>query len=246
MPMPENFLKILSSLWRDCCDFFFPPVCHLCGEHCNESVCAKCVESLATLDSGYKPSDTQSFAKKRNTTNGRIAFVRPLAPFDTDHKQLIHLLKYSGIIDIGRFFGKRIGEMVRNEPDFKKYETFIPVPLHKNRHRERRYNQAEIIASEASEVSGKEIRADIIARVKHTESQTKLNPSERRDNVRNAFAVVKPEFIMGKKVILVDDVVTTGATIEEMAKALGKAGANDICAVCIAHPLRDESKTYRI
>lgn len=182
----------------------------------------------------------------RNHPKGPVDFVRPLAEFDPQHRQLIHAFKYDGLVDIGKFFGEKIGKIVKSEAHFEDYDFFIPVPLHKNRFRERTYNQAEILAKRASDISGKPVITDLVIRTRHTKSQTKLSPAERRENVRGAFAVTRPQDVRGKSFIIVDDVVTTGATTGEIAKTLLKHGARRVCAVCIAHPQHHESKMFGI
>jgi len=147
---------------------------------------------------------------------------------------------------VGKFFGEKIGNLIIDEQHFADYDVFIPVPLHKNRHRERRYNQAEILARSASQTCNKPVLTDVVKRVKHTKSQTKLSPAERIKNVNGAFAVINSEKISQKNIILVDDVVTTGATTNEIAKMLSYNGAGKICVVCIAHPAPKESKNFGI
>ncbi|MCD6595917.1 ComF family protein [bacterium] len=204
------------------------------------------------MDAGYCPvcnasisADMTKCTVKHNDKNF-INFIRPLAKFDSQHKQLIHLFKYNGIVDIGKFFGAKIGEIIARERHFKHYDIFIPVPLHKKRHRERRYNQAKVLADSASKICGKPVAENIIKRIVHTQSQTKLSPSQRRKNVAGAFEVVNRDKITGKNVIIIDDVVTTGATTEEIARILKLSGAKNICTVCIAHPESKDSKKFGI
>ncbi|RKZ25710.1 hypothetical protein DRQ26_05490 [bacterium] len=249
----NSLIDLLKTIWRDFIDFLFPPSCQLCGKFSEKVVCDECANSLETLDAGYCPvcerkipADIKLCPGGHHDGDNYIDFVRPLAPFDSPHRELIHLLKYSGVVDVAKFFGEKIGEIVRNELHFSDYDAFIPVPLHKNRHRERRYNQAELIAEAASKRAKLPVLKDVVVRVRHTKSQTKLGANERRANVRGAFAVVKPDEVAGRSFIVVDDVVTTGATTSEIAKELRKAGAKNVCAICIAHPTRDESKRYSI
>ncbi len=248
--MPLEFLK---NIWHDFLDFVFPPQCQLCGKPSQSVLCSDCASSLELLNDGYclvcngAISADESKCNRKHRGNGNyIDFVRPLAPFDSPHRQLIHLLKYSGVTDIADFFGEQIGDLVESERHFLQYDAFIPVPLHKNRHKERRYNQAELIANAASKKSAKPVLTDVVRRVKQTKSQTKLSASERKINVSGAFAVEKPDEVYGRSFIIIDDVVTTGATTNEIAKELHKAGAKRICAICIAHPQNDESNKYRI
>ena len=215
-------------------------------------ICDECEKSLSTMDFGYCPvceapiSADMSKCSAKHSHSSPIDFVRPIAEFDEQHRQLIHSFKYDGIVDVGRIFGEKIGKIITKESHFAEYDIFIPVPLHKKRHQERRYNQAEILAKAASNICGKPVITDAVSRIVDTRSQTKLSPSQRRKNVAGAFKIINRDKIAGKNIIIVDDVVTTGATTEEIAKILKISGAKNICAVCIAHPEHKDSKKWGI
>ncbi len=243
-------VETIKKLWKLMLDFLYPPVCLVCGEPADFVICRNCAASLSTRNTGYcpvceRPLDKSQIACEKHRTEG-IDFVRPLAEFDPVHRELIHAFKYDAIVDLGEFFGREIGKTIASEPRFENYEYLIPVPLHRERFRERTYNQAEILARYASKVSGKPVITDLVIRTRHTKSQTKLSPTQRRENVRGAFAVTRPEEVRGKSFIIVDDVVTTGATTGEIARTLIKHGARRVCAVCIAHPQHHESKMFGI
>lgn len=110
----------------------------------------------------------------------------------------------------------------------------IPVPLHRARHRERGFNQSEILSEGIARVAGLALAKDILKRKKHTKDQTYLNAQQRTENVRGAFVVTRPERVDGRKIVLVDDVMTTGATLNECARMLQEAGATMIFAATLA------------
>ncbi len=128
-----------------------------------------------------------------------------------------------------------MGNLVKNDPILSKAELIVPVPLHPARKRERRYNQSEILAEEVSKITGIET-LNILKRTKNTKTQTELSPTERRKNVKNAFCVRKTykKTISNKRVLLIDDVMTTGATLDECSKILLKEGAIETYGVVIA------------
>lgn len=229
--------KMMAELWKDFIDLIFPGCCQLCGKNDEKIICDDCSSMLTKLPSGYSPD---------YSIDASLEYIRPLAPFDSPHRELIHLLKYSGIVAIADFFGHRIGKLIVEDKYFVDFDVLIPVPLHKKRRRQRRFNQAEIIANAAADVCKIPVKADIIERTRYTESQTKLKPDERRINVQGAFNVKASDSIIGRSAIIVDDVVTTGATTEEIARQLKKAGAKRTAAVCIAHPEQRQSNRYRI
>lgn len=112
-------------------------------------------------------------------------------------------------------------------------EIVTPVPLHPERQRERGYNQSELIAERFAEKTGIPLRRDILFRVRHTRPQVGLQGKSRRDNVRGAFQAVEP-LVCDRHILLVDDVLTTGATITESAETLYRAGAQSVTAFCLA------------
>ncbi len=241
----------IRAVWSGFLDFVFPPTCSLCGTSNDSVICTNCASNLKSLDRGYCPSCKKVILEHMHgcpecADNRPVNFIRPLAHFDNAHRQLIHLLKYSGIVDIANFFGERMGKMILSESHFEKYDLILSVPLHKRRHRERTYNQAELLAIATSETCMIQMRNDVICRIKNTESQAKLSAKERKDNVAGAFAVLRADVVCGRSVIIIDDVVTTGATTSEIATELRKAGAKNICVVCVAHPSIGDSASIGI
>jgi len=113
-------------------------------------------------------------------------------------------------------------------------EAIVPVPLHPKREKIRGFNQAQIIAKELAKYKGIELLEKKLIRVKNIPPQTSLEASERKKNVRGAFAVKNGESLKGKIILLVDDVYTTGATIKECSLALKKAGAREVRAITLA------------
>jgi ComF family protein len=148
---------------------------------------------------------------------------------------IIHHLKYSGFSNIGIMLGNIAGqELVSlHKNEIKKYDYLIPVPLYKSRIRERGYNQSKIISRGISDVTGIPVLSKNILRVRNTKSQTGLNIAERKENVKGAFDI-NVNFInelTAKNVLIVDDVITTGATISEVIRVIKNAGAARIGVV---------------
>jgi len=106
-----------------------------------------------------------------------------------------------------------------------------PVPLHPNRLRQRGFNQALLLAQGLPEVP---LERELLVRQRHTPPQAGLNPKERRDNVKGAFAVPRPDLVKGKRILLIDDVFTTGATVKECAKVLRRSGAREVDILTVA------------
>lgn len=149
---------------------------------------------------------------------------------------LIHELKYQNKKSIGVFLGELVGKHIKNDPDFILADALVPVPLHKIRLRERGYNQSEMISKGISRITGIKVIGDLLIRVRNTETQTKLNFEQRIENVKEAFKLREKykDFVVGKRFIIVDDVITTGSTINECAKTLIDSGASKVLVLSVA------------
>lgn len=156
-----------------------------------------------------------------------------LADFDGKVQEAIHLLKYRHRRSLGRALGRWMGEKLKEVPGFSEVHLVVPVPLHPRRRAERGYNQSWEIARGVGEVVGVPVE-EVLSRSRNTPSQTGLDVRQREENVRDAFRARRP---LGKeKVLLVDDVLTTGATASECAKVLKEAGADGVSAAVVARP----------
>lgn len=150
-------------------------------------------------------------------------------------QSIIHQLKYDGMTTLGVELGRKLGEKLRERAAVG-IDGVIPVPLHSTKLRERGYNQSEYIARGIREVTGIPVYSSLLQRHKYTTSQTQLNATERKENVGDAFSVNKRYLvdIHGKTFLIVDDVITTGATIEACAEVLMKNGAAKAFAGSVA------------
>lgn len=142
-------------------------------------------------------------------------------------KEAIHCFKYRGIKRIGKELGRLLSSMRPPEVD-----VLIPVPLHINKLRLREFNQSAILAKECAKAWKIPLLSTLLIKLKDTPDQASLEAKDRWSNVKNVYAVIKP--IKGLKAGLIDDVVTTGATLMECAKVLKKAGAREIHAITVA------------
>ncbi len=193
---------------------FFPKNCEACGKNLLKNETMLCTDCL------YHIPKTKFHEQKDNPLNRLfygITNITYSTAFFYFHKAskyriLIHKLKYNGQKEIGIQLGRMAGAEISGS-FFDETDLIIPVPLHPAKKRMRGYNQSEMIALGLSEISGKELRTDVLIRQKYTETQTKKNLEERRNNVNSAFKVIKPETFIGKHVLLIDDVVTTGSTL---------------------------------
>jgi ComF family protein len=159
-------------------------------------------------------------------------------------RELIHLLKYAGVRPAANVLGRMLAEAVAElEAELPADPiALVPVPMHRSKLRQREFNHAELIAKAAmklSPVAGPlQLFPTALERKRKTPSPTALTSHQRRENVRGAFGVTDPEAVKGREVLLVDDVYTTGATVSECARVLGRAGATKVWVATVARTLK--------
>jgi ComF family protein len=160
-----------------------------------------------------------------------------LGPYEGSLRVLLHELKYRG----RRRLARRLADALVEEPAARGVlegaDALVPVPLHPERRRERGFNQAELISAALSRRTGVALVASALVRRKDTAPQTGLSAAARRGNVRGAFAVRRRPQVAGRCLVLVDDVLTTGATAEACARALVDAGASEVRLLSVARAL---------
>lgn len=137
--------------------------------------------------------------------------------------EMLHALKYAGMVRVGRMLGRAMGRVMNRHSFFSGVDLIVPVPLHRHRERERGYNQSLEIARGVADVTGLPLNASAVVRAVDTSTQTLLTAEARMDNVKGAFVVARSEDIVGKHVLFIDDVLTTGATTISCLKAVSDA-----------------------
>lgn len=217
-------------------DFIFPPTCLHCSvvlEEDDRHLCRACWKRIPLITPA-----TGLFAdtKEKLLATGMLDGLVSVYVFEKDgpFQALAHALKYDGFSSAGRMAGGALGEQLIEWGIHA--DLLVPVPLHKAKHRERGFNQAESIARGISDRTGWSVMVRVLERTRMTHTQTKLDAAERRKNVAGAFTVPEgkaPE-LKGRTCIVVDDVITTGATIVACAEALHQAGASSIIAAAAA------------
>lgn len=207
-----------------------------CGAHLMRGervICTGCLLTMARTDFHIRRGNTleQAFW-------GRCLIERAAA-FSVYNRgsrirTLIHALKYRGKKEIGTMLGDLYGRILSDGGFIEGIDMIVPVPLHPARLRERGYNQSDFIASGISAATGVPSRNDIMRRIEMTGSQTKHSRYDRWVNVKGLFVVSKPGAVTGKHLLVVDDVVTTGSTMEACVNALHEAGDVRVSIVALA------------
>ncbi|OFY34634.1 MAG: hypothetical protein A2W91_16205 [Bacteroidetes bacterium GWF2_38_335] len=207
----QNFISLL-----------YPDLCPACGNTLLKNelfLCTPCLFEMPRL---------RNHEDKDNEVSrlfwGRVYIHNATAYFyytkKSRYQKLIHKLKYQGYKNIGLEMGKMLGKELLQSPSYKDLDAVVPVPMHPKKEKIRGYNQSEVIAQGVCESMGIELYGKCLERVEMHDSQTKKNRTERWEGIKSDYRITDKYEIKGKHVLLVDDVITTGATIEACASQL--------------------------
>lgn len=216
-------------------DFFLPRFCCSCKIKLLSSerfVCYSCLKNIQKVKQERLHSEFEKKFDKKKIISGFTSLY--VFEKDKELQNIIHSLKYNGRFQIGTFLGRELGNNIKNEIQNWNINLILPVPLHQLKKAERGYNQSFYIAKGLSKEMNIPLYLKIIKRKKYTQSQTAMNLIERQKNIQEAFKIKNEKRIKGKNLLLIDDVITTGATISECGKVLLNSGANKIYAASIA------------
>ena len=225
-------MKLLKSLLN----LLFPRTCAACGNlllEGEDTVCTTCRFLLPKT--GYEMHPDNPLAQN---FFGQMPFNAVSAEFFFSKtgkvQHLIHGLKYHHCRENGLFLGQEIGRSLLKAPDYQGIEYIIPIPLHPKKEKIRGYNQSHVIAEGISEIMNVPIAEKCLVRSVFTDTQTKKSREERWQNVKDIFNIENPEKLENKHVLLVDDVLTTGATLMSAGKALMQVEGIKISVVTAA------------
>ena len=204
-------------------NIFYPHLCAVCGNvlYLNErAICLRCYADLPlTGFHDLADNDVSRLFWGRVPVRNATSFM--VFNKDSRYRKILHELKYNQQPAVGTEMGRLFGLELRDTP-FADVQLLLPVPLHPGKLRQRGYNQSELIAKGMAEILHKPVRTDLLARRIMTGTQTRKSRYQRWENVREAFQVKLQDEITDNHVLLVDDVITTGATMESCAEALLK------------------------
>lgn len=232
--MFEKVLKIL-----------FPESCPVCGKpstgHNTAPICSGCWEGILQYKGAVCLKCGKPLVSDASITCGdclkeepAFKWARSFGIYDGALKKAINLFKYYGI----KRLSKPLSELMF-KIKMPAVDVVVPVPLSKKKLKQREFNHAALLAKYISIYLGTRVTLNCLVKIKETMPQVGLSAKERGKNVRNAFVAKNNEFIKGKNILLVDDVLTTGATIRECSKSLKSAGAGEIYAITLAYSSGD-------
>jgi len=228
----------IETWWQCLLNLFYPAVCLGCStglETGEELLCTSCRLKLPLTDL-HRPGQP-GLLDTRFAGQEPVAFVYAYLFFQKKGlvQKLVHALKYRQRQDVGLTLGKWYGRLLREETDLlERVDVVVPVPLHPARLRQRGYNQAACFAAGLTDVLPLPVLAQGLIRTRFTESQTRKDRMNRWENVRSVFSVPDASALEGKRVLLIDDVLTTGATLGACAETLLRAGCRSVGVITLA------------
>lgn len=231
-----SFKEIASSLSH----IFYPHVCRGCGSDLIEShqlLCLHCIADLPLTDFASHASNPLE-----KTFWGRIHFDSAMSLLYFTPRsltqQLVHQIKYKGQQKLALYLGNLMGETICRSGRFNNIDLIIPLPLYTSRQKERGYNQATLLSDGIAEIINAPVRENSMLRVHASTTQTRKSRTERWQNVNGLFMLKQDTDLAGKNILLVDDVITTGATIDACASVINKISGTKLNIATLAYALQ--------
>ena len=211
-----RFTTLIKTLFKLLSELLFPPICAACGTHLFEKeveICQMCIRRLPRTHFERQPHDNVISAIMWGRCKIELSFALFFYKKEERVQELLHDIKYRGNKRLGEELGRQLAKTIlKSEVDA--FAAIIPIPLHPNKQRKRGFNQAEVIANGIAEILEIPVNTYNVYRNTHTSSQTKKGRFERWQNVENIFSIRNEEALKNQHILLIDDVITTGSTLE--------------------------------
>jgi ComF family protein len=229
-------LSFLTKAADSLLHLFFPQLCAACGSDALPARQQLCVPCLAQLpETGFenlRGNPVEKIFYGRLPVEAATALLYFSKDSITQH--LLHQVKYKDNQLLGKYLGRLLGQRLAAADTFTKPDALVPVPLSDKRLRERGYNQAELVAQGMGDVLRVPVYAQAVRRHRPTQTQTRKSREERWQNMQEVFSLSRPQQLEGKRVLLIDDVVTTGATLEACGEVLLQAPGSVLQIAAVA------------
>lgn len=225
-----------TNWFKSLLDILYPKICVTCDAQLrvNENqICTTCL-----LDLPYTDTHKVGIMALENKFIGRVEIEKIFTFVRFSKKsgvqRLLHVLKYKENKKIGFDVGVYYGELIKKEILLLEIDYLLPVPIHPKKLKKRGYNQAEVFSLGLSESIKIRTKTNFLEKIKETGSQTKESRNERFENIKGSFKINDGESLRGKNIAIIDDVLTTGATLEEITHILKKEGVSKLIIITIA------------
>lgn len=229
-------MKIKLKPFDALISLFYPRLCPACSsilQHHERVICLDC--QLHFPETDFHEVDNRQL---EHVFAGRVEVAKVAALFSYKKgnriQKLLHNLKYNGQYELGVFLGEYYGKILAQQSWISSIDLILPIPLHPKKEKQRGYNQSEAIVKGVSQATGIPYRTDILFRTTHTGTQTKKSRFSRWENVKEVFCVSDPEHIYEQRVIICDDVLTTGATMEAAVHKVQEAKSGEVFVIALA------------
>ncbi|AHM61233.1 amidophosphoribosyltransferase [Flammeovirgaceae bacterium 311] len=226
--------SILHHFWN----LIFPRTCIVCSERVlvqgEENICTYCRARLPQTDHYLYPASNVLYQQLVVHLPLKYAFAYLIFTKSGRTQQLLHHLKYRNMPELGEELGRWYGAVLAEGAFQQHFDAVVPIPLHKDKLRKRGYNQSYHFALGLGVSLGLPVWAEVVVRKSASETQTRKSRLKRWQNVAEIFEVVEAEKVAGSRLLLVDDVITTGATVVSCAEALQAAGCSEISFAALA------------
>ena len=224
--------RSIMRLFEQISGMIFPPKCIFCQQLLSHDavlhICTDCYLKLPFLDKAFMT--TTQDGDDKSYCDGAVSIFQ----YTGMVKESLIRFKFYNKPSYYRTYARLIADRLVNTIEIKQFDLVLSVPLHRHKEFSRGYNQAHLIARALARELKLPERSDLLNRYRYTEAQSLLDKQKRNQNVKGAFTVTSPKKIEGKSVLLVDDILTTGSTLEECGRMLKQAGALKVTAVVVA------------
>ena len=205
-------------------ELIYPPVCGICGKINKKHLCVKCANRIKKYE----------IYRIEKVNNKYFDYQIKVLKYENEIRSKIIDYKFNEKAYLYKTFGKITLNNEKIYSFLKKYDIMLCVPMYISKKMQRGYNQSELIAKEIARTTGLKYINRNLVKIKNTKKQSTLTKNQREENVKNAFVVKNVDKIKNKKIILFDDIYTTGSTVNECSKVLKKAGAKEIVVLTLA------------
>ena len=244
---PINFQlpSVLREMFETAIVFLYPAKCRVCenflGAALMPYICADCWQDIQFLEPPWcnicGTPDIKGLCDACATSPPRYGHLRTVALYQTTLQEAIHLFKFEKKKVFAQHLIQLINAHIPADCDVATYDFILPIPIHKKRLRERGFNQATLLANGIAAAGGVRVLTNTLVRKRHTIAQSSLDKEARQQNIVGAFDVLEPDIIRDKRLLVIDDVFTTGATIREAVSELWTADPAEIDVLTLARAL---------